>query len=284
MKAKGIIKVICLLAADFALFSYLFGEKVAVVTTGVIALYAWLGEYFALLRDGAVSEKKLNEYDRAKLDRARTILMSEAGRNGGNKLPAFRLHVVPSEEANAFAYGIGNISVTKGTLQCDDMTLASALAHETSHIANLDAVTSRLLFANITAAVLGISIFSFIASASIWIIFGILALIGVCGGLFSLLVVNAVSKASKGLFRAAQHIVLFIYQAIIGTVNKLTEYRCDRFAARVGLGQNLAYFLSTYVQDQNSRQQSLREILYDSHPATYKRVLKLEEHNSREAM
>lgn len=278
MKAKGIIKVITLLAADFAIFNYLFDGRIAAVATVVIALYAWLGEYFALLRDGAISEKRLNEYDKAKLDRARMILMSEARRNDGNRLPSFRLHVVPSEEANAFAYGISNVSVTKGTLQCDDMTLASVLAHEVSHIANLDAVTSRLLFANITAVVLGLSIFSFLTTASIWIIFGILAIIGVCGGLFSILVVNAASKASKGLFRIVQHIILFVYQTVIGTINKHTEYRCDRFAACIGLGHNLAYFLSTYVQDQDSRQRSLRDILYDSHPATYKRILRLEEH------
>ena len=279
MRIKGIIKVIVLLALDFALFGYLFDGKVAAIITVVVALYAWLGEYLAMFRDRAVSEKRLNELDRAKLERTRAILADESSRKGVHKLPKYRLHVIPSDEANAFAYGISNISVTRGTLQCDEVTLAAVLAHEVSHTANLDAVVSRLLFANITGAVLGLSLTSFIATASIWIIFGILALIGVCGGLFSLLVVNALSKASKGLFRVIQHIVLFAYQAIIGSINKMVEYRCDGFAARIGLGQNLAYFLSTYVGDQDSRQRSLREILYDSHPATYKRVLRLEEHN-----
>lgn len=280
MRIKGIIKVLALLFGEFALFSYLFNTKVAAIATGIIAAYAWLGEYFALLRDGAVSERRLNEYDRAKLERARAILASEAARKG-IKIPKVSLHVSPSSEANAFAYGINNISVTKGTLQCDDMALAAVIAHEASHIENLDAVTSRLLFANITAAVIGLSVMSFVTTASIWIIFAILALIGVCGGLFSLLLVNALSKCSKGLFRVLQHIVLFLYQAIIGTINKTIEYRCDRFAAQIGLGQNLAYFLDTYVQDQDSRQRSIRDILYDSHPATYKRVLKLDEHAGR---
>ena len=276
MRTKGIIKILVLLALDFVLLTYLFNAEAAAIVTSIVALYARAGEYIALFRDGAVSEKKLNDFDRAKLQRVRSILEVEASRNGLQKLPNYRLHILPSDGANAFAYGISNISVTKGTLQCDDLTLASVIAHEISHIGNLDAIVSRLMFANITIAVLGLSIASFVATASIWLIFGILALVGVCGGIFSLLVVNAISKASQGFFRILQHIVLFAYQGTIGTINKMIEYRCDGFAASIGLGQNLAYFLSTYVGDQDARQRTLREILYDSHPATYKRVLRLE--------
>lgn len=277
MRIKGIIKVMTLLAIDFAVMSALFNVEIAVLATIFFMLFAWLGEYFALLRDGAISEKKLNDYDRAKLGRARTILQSEAERCGMSELPRFRLHVISSKEANAFSYGISNISITAGTLQCDDMTLASVLAHEVSHTANLDAVTSRLLFINITAAILGLSLLSVITTISIWFIFLILVLIGVGGGLFSILFVKFLSKGAKTVFTLIQRLILFLYQAVIGTMNKFIEYRCDRFAAQIGLGQNLAYFLSTYVQDQDTRQRSLRDILYASHPATYKRVLKLEE-------
>ena len=79
------------------------------------------------------------------------------------------------------------------------------------------------------------------------------------------------------MFTLIQRLILFLYQAVIGTMNKFIEYRCDLFAVQIGLGENLAYFLNTYVQDQDTRQRSLRDILYASHPATYKRVLKLEE-------
>ena len=277
MRIKGIIKVLALLAIDFAVISSLFNAEAAAVVTAFFALFAWLGEYFTMLKDGAISEKKLNEHDKLKLIRARAILEGEAERMGG-KLPSFKLHLVQSNEANAFAYGISNIAITRGTLQCDDITLAAVIAHEVSHTANLDAVMSRLMFINITATIIGISVLSFLTTVSIWVIFMILALVGIGGGLFSVLITNLISKGSKGIFRGLQYIVLFLYQAIIGTVNKFIEYRCDRFAAQIGLGQNLAYFLNTYVQDQDARQRSLRDILYASHPATYKRVLKLEEH------
>ena len=55
----------------------------------------------------------------------------------------------------------------------------------------------------------------------------------------------------------------------------MAEYRSDLYSARLGYGLQLAHFLS-YAAVESNRQLTLTEALYRTHPATPKRVARLE--------
>ena len=65
----GILKVALVLAIDFVAIYSLFDDLyIAFGAVGVIALYVLFGGYLALLKEGAVSSKKLPTYQRNRLE------------------------------------------------------------------------------------------------------------------------------------------------------------------------------------------------------------------------
>lgn len=55
------------------------------------------------------------------------------------------------------------------------------------------------------------------------------------------------------------------------------EYSADRFAAKMNLGNELAFFLNR-VSLEDGDAKTLRDIMYASHPASNKRIKKIEEY------
>lgn len=280
MRIIGIVKIAVILLVDFSLIYYTLGIEAAIAIIACMMLYAWLGEYIALLKDGAIGVNNLNDYEKTKLIRAHTCLTEDVKRVAGTDISKLKLHIIPSEDINAFCYGFNNVAITRSALNaCDDMTLCSVLGHEISHLLSLDAVVNRLIFANVTCAILGLAISSFISISFLWIIFIVLCVCGICGGVLSMYVFHGVRKLVKGLFSVFQYLILFIYQVAMGIASRACEFRSDRFSCELGYGAQLSYFLTRFIEGQETRQKSLNEILYASHPATYKRVLRIEQHS-----
>lgn len=280
MRLGGIVKISVALLVDFLLIYDILGVEAALIITVGIMLYAWLGEYIALFKDGTVSLNHLDDYERSRLTRVHEYLTEDVKRVSGADISGLRLHVIPSDDINAYAYGFHNVSITRSVLaSCDDMTLCSVLGHEVSHILNMDAVFHRVIFANVTLVIIGLMVVSFISVSFLWILFLILCILGICGGLFSMLVFHGIRKLVKGTFTVIQHLVLFIYQTVMGLVSRRCEFRADKYSVQLGYGSQLSYFLTRFAVGQEPRQKTLNEILYASHPAAYKRVQKIEQYS-----
>lgn len=281
MRILGILKIVMVLAMDFGAVYYLAGVEAAALVTGLILLYAWLGEYTALWKDGSVGLKHLNEYEKARLRRVQKNLTQDVKQASGADISGLKLRVIPSDDLNACAYGFRNMAVTRAALNaCDDATLCAVLGHEVSHTLHMDAVFHRVVFANVTIVILGLAAGSLVSVSFMWIIFLVLCALGICGGMFSMLVFHGMNKMLKGTYTAIQYVVLFLYQTVMGLVSRRSEFRADKYSCQLGYGPQLSYFLTRFVEGQEPRQKSLNDILYSSHPATYKRVLRIQQHQA----
>lgn len=128
MRLIGFLKSAAVLFVDYALIRSLTGWEVALTVCGVMALYGWLGEYLALAKDGAVRLEKLKDPERTRLADAREDIIEDVKRVSGIDISALRLSLIPTDELNAYAYGVRNVAVTRALLaSCDDATLCAVL-------------------------------------------------------------------------------------------------------------------------------------------------------------
>ena len=279
MRVLGWLKIILVLVVDFFLLNGLLGPELALVITAGLLLYAaWLGEWLGLLQDGAIRLEKLGSMERSRLLEAHISLTEDVQRTCRADLSHVHFYMIPSNEINAFSYGT-KIAVTRAALQaCDDGTLLAVLGHEASHHLHGDAPFHRLLFANAILLLAVLSISSFVAISLLWILFLILCAVGVCGGLCSACLFRGTNSLIKGFFTGLQHLLVFIYQSLMGLISRRCEYQADRFSCKLGYGPQLGYFLSHFVQGQDeSRKRSFNELLYASHPAPKKRLARIEQ-------
>ena len=279
MRIYSFTKILSVLLLDFFLVTSVLGVEAGTITTLLILFYGWAGEYIALIKDGAIRLEHLNPYEKDKLIRVHQCLAGDVKRISNTDISNLKLHIVPSDEINAWAYGFHHISITRAALtSCDDTTLCAVLSHEVNHILCFDPVFHRIVFANVTLALLGLIAGSFISVSFLWILFFLLCAFGICGGLFSIFVVHGFTKIVKGFFSGLQHLIVFLYQVIMGLICRRCEFRADQYAVKLGYGPQLVYFLERFVDGQDSRQKTINELLYASHPATYKRIQKIDQH------
>ena len=276
MRVKGIIKVIATLIISYIVIAAIVGIEIATITILLILLYAWIGEYISLLCNRAISMDKLNNYERDKLERIKEIIVRDVKRVSGEDISNLKLHMIPSNQINAMAYGMNNVSFTQNALNsCDEMTLCAILGHEVSHILNFDAVFNRIIFGDITFIIITLMIVSSVSVIFIWCIFLILVLFGICRGVISVFITSNLSRGIKAFFEIVQRGILFIYQVIMGAVSRSREFRADRYSVDLGYGMQLEYFLTRFIDDEY-RQRTLTEILYASHPISYQRIQRIQ--------
>lgn len=281
MRLIGFLKSAAVLFVDYALIRGLTGWEAALTVCGVMALYGWLGEYLALAKDGAIPMEKLRDPEQARLANAREDIIEDVKRVSGIDISALRLSLLPADELNARAYGFRNVAVTRALLaSCDDATLCAVLGHEISHVLQADPVFHRLVFANVTLVLAALTLGSFACVSVLWIIFILLCTVGACRGLGGLLLFRGIGKGIKGGFTAAQRLLLFIYQSVMGLIGRSCEYRADSYSCKLGYALQLCYYLTRFARDEASRQKSLREIVYASHPAPSERILRIEQYRT----
>jgi len=279
MRISGWIRIAVVTATDSFLAYELLGTEGAVAVVLAILLYAWIGERIDLLRDGAVGIENLNECERERMESLRQYLVEDVRRASDMDISGIRLHIISSNVPNAVAYGFGNIAVTRLALNnCDDATLCAVLAHEASHVLCLDAVFRRMIFANVTILILGISICSLVSMSFLWILFFILAIVfRFFRGLFGFLLFRGIGNVVRGGYTVLQYAVLLIYRTVMGLVSRNSEYRADSFSCQLGYGPQLQYFLERFASEQEMGGRTLDEILYASHPPTVKRISRIEQ-------
>lgn len=271
----GILKVTLALALDFiGIYSLFQDAYIAGIAVGVIALYILFGGYIALLKEGAVSSKKLPTYQRSKLEAAKAQLAADVKSSCGANISGLKLYLVPGDdEMNATAYGFNCVSVTRATFDnVDPMTLNAVLAHEVSHILNFDAEFNRAVFSSVTLLVGAISVMSFATMAFIFVIFLLLSCFRSWLGVMAF---HGTTKAVGGIFSLLQRGVVMIYRSLLSLVSRHAEYRGDMFSCRLGYGLQLSHFLAI-AEPASQRHPTLTEAMYRSHPPTPKRIARLE--------
>lgn len=273
----GIIKIAVALTVDFMLVEYFLGIELALLVTSGIMLCAYCWEYIAVLRDGAISMNKLNDQEKSKLLRVKECLKQDVLRVSGVDISRWKFYVVPSDTINAYAYGVNHISVTRGALTCcDDMTLCSVLAHEVSHSLNQDSIYKRVILANLTIAIMVVTILSVVSTSCWWLIFIILTLMGVCGGVVSILIFHGITNLFKCIFTVCKRFILFFCQIAMSIVSRNCELRSDQYSCQLGYGPELSRFLSRFVN--NQEENGWNNILYATHPETTKRISRIEQY------
>ena len=279
MRIWGMIKVLIILAVDAGLV-YAASEcwEAALIVTGCMLLYALLGENLALLKDRAIRMEKLAPTQRIALQNAKAALVQDVLNATGKDISNIRFHMVPDNSINAYAYGIRNISVTKATLDATDpMTLAAVLGHEVCHTLSLDALRSRLIFANIMVVMAGLSLGSMIFTAVLWLVLAIPAMFSRSGCL-GIMAANGITRLMQALTTGTQRILVAVYQALMGIASRRAEFRADAFSAQqLGYGPQLAYFLERFIAPLDSGKTTLREILYATHPEPHKRIERIQQ-------
>lgn len=271
----GIFKVALVLAIDFvAIYSLLDDPYIASGAVGVIALYVLFGGYLALLKEGAVSSKKLPTYQRNRLETAKMQIVADVKSVSGANISGLKLYLVPGDDdMNATAYGFNCVSVTRGTFDnADPITLNAVLGHEISHILHWDAEFNRAVFCSVTLVVAALSVMSFTVMAIIFLVFLVLSCFRSWLGVMAF---QGTTKAVGGIFSLLQRGIVVIYRSLLSLASRYAEYRSDKYSCMLGYGVQLSHFLSL-AEPNSQRQLTLTEAMYRSHPPTVKRIARLE--------
>lgn len=276
-KIFGLARACVLLTINFFVFCSIFKTEWAIGITAIIAIVTYLGEYVSLAKDRAIPVRDLDIYYKSKLESSYQLLC-EQGNSAGVDLRYLRLYMIPDERINAYSYGRNHIGVTRGLLALDEASISGVLAHESAHCLSVDSFIKRILFCDITIIILGLSVMGFLSTGFLWIVFVLLCFCGLCGGFLSFFITGFLSKMIRWLFTGFQHLSLFIYQITVGIISRNMEYSADRFAAKkMNLGNELAFFLNRFSLEEGAPK-TLRDIMYASHPASNKRIKKIEKY------
>ena len=270
----GILKVALVLAIDFVAIYSLFDDPyIASGAVGVITLFVLFGGYLALLKEGAVSSKKLPTYQRNRLETAKMQLVADVKSVSGTNISGLKLYLVPGDDMNATAYGFNCVSVTRGTLDnADPITLNAVLGHEISHILHWDAEFNRAVFCSVTLLVAALSVVSFAAMVCIFFVFLVLSCFRSWLGVMAF---QGATKVVGGLFSLLQRGVVVVYRSLLSLASRHAEYRSDKYSCMLGYGVQLSHFLAL-AEPNSQRQLTLTEAMYRSHPPTPKRIARLE--------
>lgn len=271
----GILKVTLVLTLDFAaIYSLIKDFSIASIAVGFLTLYVLFGGYLTLLKEGAVSSKKLPTYQRNRLEAAKAQLAADVKSASGANISGMKLYLVPGDdEMNATAYGSNCISITSGAFNnADPITINAVLAHEVSHILNCDPEFNRAVFCSVTLLIAAISIISF---ATMVLIFLVFLLFSCFRSWLGFMAFRGTTKAVGGIFGLLQRGIVTIYRSLLSLASRHAEYRSDKYSCELGYGLQLSHFLAL-AEPANQRQLTLTEAMYRSHPPTEKRIARLE--------
>ena len=208
------------------------------------------------------------------------------------KFSNFKIRLFNSEEINCWIYADKTIVITTGMIlsyQNNIETIQGVFAHELGHAYNGDTTNNELtLITELTTRVwlqwiiIGKSYFSLRLMLFINLLekfnprgFPILSVITV--PLFVFYMIFAITIILPSFFVA---MVVMLVQTILITpidmfISKISEYRADTFACKLGHQKGLLNFLYDAVKTEPTTY-SIKNWLYTTHPTSYRRIKRIE--------
>lgn len=176
---------------------------------------------------------------------------------------------------NAVTFGFNTIGFTEGMMQqASDEELKGVICHEIGHITHYDYVYQVFIYS--------MEAFGYRCLYGLYFIpaylFGII-------GAFVFALVPALSFVGRLIEEVWNIAYKLIHKVIYGinhllsvNINKYTEYRCDAHSLKYGSGEGLLYFLRRlkWMEETYGERMSFTEYIMSTHPATEKRVKRLE--------
>lgn len=300
-KSKN-IPAILYLTFNIAIVSLIFYElffksPIAILYGVVVYLIAAViaispvGEWILRLTQGCSKLKTDNPKQLAILNRLEPLFVEVLNRARSKQVDYaisdnINLYIKEDEDANAFALGRNTVCVTTGLLKHSNGEIKAILGHEVGHLAAHD-----------TDLVLLITVGNFIVTAIVTIfkliillyklVFSIATLfVGGSEGLLGRIVAGIASFFTL----IAVDLVMYLWTQLgilmVMKTSRSAEYAADAFSCDLGYTDGLLSFLAKLPDSENfpSGKGSLKErtqvfaALSESHPATYKRIAKIEEH------
>nr|WP_305210095.1 M48 family metalloprotease [Bacteroides intestinalis] len=176
---------------------------------------------------------------------------------------------------NAAAFGFNTIGITGGLMQqASDEELKGVICHEIGHIAHYDYVYQVLIYS--------MEAFGYRCLYGIYFIPAYL--FGIIGGfIFGLVpalsfVGRLIGELWNAAYKLVHKVIYGISHLLSVNINKYAEYRCDAHSLKYGCGEGLLYFLRRlkWTEETYGERMSFTEYIMSTHPATEKRVKRLE--------
>lgn len=187
--------------------------------------------------------------------------------------PNIKLYYIPSEQINAFSFGRNSIGITTAAMNLDNHLIEAVLAHEIAHSIYGDMFLYRILVGNLVGAMFFIGLCNAILIGVI-VFFAILlfTFTSLRYNFVTYQLSNVILNALQKLLSGIKYISFRIGEALIAWVSRHSEIKADKFAYILGYGRYLILFLEKYADSSVHIPHSLTEIIYSSHPDTYKRI------------
>lgn len=187
---------------------------------------------------------------------------------------SYTLYLQHQDLPAAFACGHNRVVVSKGMLlTVNDRELRSILAHELSHLVHRDTVYSASHVSVHYANMVFTEIFIFYNSI-LYFIYNILRFIPIINIIALLFLIQI--KIINWIILFLQSIVHYIFMFLIPFASRKDEYRADKYAHELGLGEELASALnklSVFSYDEPG----IFNQLLASHPPIHKRIARLQQ-------
>lgn len=283
MRMKGILKCLVIIVVDIALLKSFINDWriISVIMAGVILYAFWLGEAFSTAFS-AIKAYKLDAIYQNKLVNSADLMLHQYEMYYG-KRKKITFYLIPDDsQLNAFCFGRKKIGVTSEAVNSlDGYSLAAVLSHEMGHIEGLDVCVRRLLLSNMLAGILILGgAYAFCVVFALIIAMMVLWLMDSWFGFY----------LSKGIFKgfltvgkAMFNIGVVSMQSVIAFIGRRDEFAADGLAVKIGFGPQLAMVLERYIGEVTPAQ-SLRDVLYATHPKTRKRIARIEKQEEQQQM
>jgi Zn-dependent protease with chaperone function len=201
-------------------------------------------------------------------------------KNAGSH-PQIRLRVIESDEWNAFAIGVRTIAISKAMLRdLSPNELEGVMAHELGHIISYDTiiaaayVQARFLTYGITIVfrwIAGVLTFGFRKQRRPRLSHGVIWLV------FAAILLYYLHFLPLTLFVITFAILNRIFRLFDLLLSRLTEYRQDAFAHRLGFGKDLRDVLEKLAQQREQPVSPYFIAFHGTHPIIYNRIRRLEQ-------
>lgn len=198
---------------------------------------------------------------------------SDVCRRAGVDPDRYTLYVQHSKQINAFALGHNRVVVLMGLIdEMNECELKGILAHELSHLVHRDTtygMTSAAMLNVYNAIIIAFELLMLIIT-TVYNVLRYIPFINILAVVFMAIVIFI-----RFIVRILHSLANFGYVLLAPFGSRIAEYRADRFAHELGLGQALASALAKLTR-YGDTEGFINQLMSD-HPPLRKRVAKLYE-------